>query len=82
MPRKHPEPWLNWRKSKEVTGWLKRLEKPTDKPTWLEQTAYDERIRPRLVDFSTATIALEIGVSTLTPRIFGIAEENRIRDIG
>jgi CRISPR-associated endonuclease Cas1 len=37
--------------------------KPTDMPSWLDQTAYDERIRPQLADFSTATIALELGVS-------------------
>jgi len=37
--------------------------RPMDKPRWLDETSYNERILPRLVGVSTSSIALELGVS-------------------
>jgi hypothetical protein len=37
--------------------------KPSDKPSWLDDTTYDARVLPRLVDVTTSSIALVLGVS-------------------
>ena len=36
---------------------------PADQPGWLNETAYDGKIRPRLADVTISTIALTLGVS-------------------
>src|SRR5438874_2530024 len=40
-----------------------RVWKPRDNPRWLDQTAYDEHVLPRLTNITISTIALELGVS-------------------
>jgi len=53
---------------------------PADRPDWLNETAYDGKIRPRLADATISTIALTLGVSL--PYASDIREGDRIRDTG